>query len=125
MVIELYERGILTRKDTDGLDLRWGNAEAIAMLLKRIAHREGTLANILAEGTMRAAEALGQDAKECGVYTLKGHSPRGHDHRARWREMFDTATSDIGTYESGYLGSPDPDLHSVQDHFLRSKSPPT
>ncbi len=117
MVMELYEKGVLTREDTGGLDLRWGNTAAIRTLLERIARREGAFADMLAEGTRRAAEALGPEAEKCGVYTLKGHSPRGHDHRAMWREMFDTATSDIGTYESGYWGPADPDMHMLKDRF--------
>ena len=86
-------------------------------LLERIAHREGAFANLLAEGTMRAAEALGPAAKAVGIYTLKGHSPRQHDHRANWREMFDTSTSDIGTYEAGYAGPADPDTHALVHNF--------
>ncbi|MFC1932103.1 aldehyde ferredoxin oxidoreductase family protein [Chloroflexota bacterium] len=117
MVIELYEKGILTQEKTEGLDLRWGNTKAMRMLLERIANRQGSFANLLAEGTMRAAEALGTEAQNCGIYTMKGHSPRGHDHRAMWREMFDTATSDIGTYQSGYLGPPDPELPPLNDRF--------
>ena len=117
MVIELYEKGVLKREDTDGLDLKWGNTTAIRTLLERIASRQGDFANILAEGTMHTAETLGTEAKEYGIYALKGHSPRGHDHRAMWREMFDTATSDIGTYASGYIGPPDPDTHSIKDPF--------
>ena len=62
-------------------------------------------------------DRLGPEAQNCGIYTMKGHAPRGHDHRAMWREMFDTATSDIGTYESGYLGPADPDTHSLKDRF--------
>jgi len=117
MVIELYEKGVLTQEKTEGLELKWGNTKAIRTLLERISHREGAFANILAEGTMRAAETLGPEAQDCGVYTLKGHSPRGHDHRAMWREMFDTATSDIGTYKSNYLGPPDPELPPLKDRF--------
>jgi aldehyde:ferredoxin oxidoreductase len=117
MVIELYEKGFLTQEDTRDLDLRWGNTTAIRILLERIAHREGAFANILAEGTKYTAEMLGPEARNCGIYTMKGHSPRGHDHRAMWREMFDTATSDIGTYQSGYLGPPDPDSHSLINTF--------
>ncbi len=116
MVIELFEKGVLTRQNTDGLDLTWGNTKAVRTLLERISSRQGAFANLLAEGTMRAAETLGPEARECGIYTFKGHSPRGHDHRAMWREMFDTATSDIGTYESGYFGS-DPDVHSLSNRF--------
>lgn len=117
MVLELYEKEALSTRDAEGLELRWGNAQAVWTLLERIAYREGSFANLLAEGTMRAAEALGPEAMNCGIYTKKGHSPRGHDHRAIWREMFDTATSDIGTYESGYMGPPDPEVPSLMDGF--------
>ncbi len=117
MVIELYEKGVLTKKTTDGLDLKWGNTAAIRTLLERISRREGAFANMLAEGTKQAAETIGPEAQNCGIYTLKGHSPRGHDHRGMWREMFDTATSDIGTYESGYWGPSDPDIHKIKDRF--------
>jgi aldehyde:ferredoxin oxidoreductase len=117
MVIELYEKGVLTKEDTGGLELKWGNNAAIRTLLERVARQEGAFANILAEGTKSAAEALGEEALKCGIYTMKGHSPRGHDHRAQWREMFDTATSDIGTFSSGYMGPADPDSHSLKDRF--------
>ncbi|HLC22958.1 MAG TPA: aldehyde ferredoxin oxidoreductase C-terminal domain-containing protein, partial [Dehalococcoidia bacterium] len=117
MVIELYEKGVLTQDDTEGLELKWGNTGAIRTLLERISRREGVFANKLAEGTKRAAESLGPEAQNCGVYTLKGHSPRGHDHRAMWREMFDTATSDIATYASGYFGPADPDISQIKDRF--------
>jgi aldehyde:ferredoxin oxidoreductase len=51
---ELFQRGILTKKDLDGIELQWGNAEAFAALAKKIAFREG-VGNLLAEGTYRAA----------------------------------------------------------------------
>ena len=82
MVIELYEKGILTKEDTGGLELKWGNNGAIRTLLERIARREGAFADMLAEGIKYAAETLGEEAQNCGVYTMKGHAPRGHDHRA-------------------------------------------
>lgn len=117
MVQDLYEQEALSTADTGGLELRWGNAEAIKTLLERISHREEGFPNVLAEGTKRAAEALGPAALACGIYTMKGHSPRGHDHRANWREMFDTSTSDIGTYSSGNMGPPDPDVPTLVDTF--------
>ncbi|OYT48475.1 aldehyde ferredoxin oxidoreductase [Candidatus Bathyarchaeota archaeon ex4484_231] len=52
---ELYQRGILTKDDLDGLELGWGNVDAIAELAKRIARRDGKYFDILAEGTYRAA----------------------------------------------------------------------
>lgn len=117
MVIELYEKRVLSKQDTEGLDLTWGNTKAVRTLLERIANRQGTFANILAEGTMRAAEMLGAEAQKCGIYTIKGHAPRTHDHRAMWREMFDTATADIGTYESSYAGPPRPDISPLSNQF--------
>jgi aldehyde:ferredoxin oxidoreductase len=117
MVMELYEKGVLTKEDTEGLELKWGNTQAIRLLIERMAHREGIFADMLAEGIKYAAERLGPEAQNCAIYTMKGHAPRTHDHRAMWREMFDTVTADMGTYESGYLGPKDPDTHRLKDRF--------
>ncbi len=56
---ELYEKGILTKEDLDGLELEWGNTDAFAALAKKIAFREG-IGDILAEGVYRAALKLGK-----------------------------------------------------------------
>lgn len=98
-VMECYERGILTKANLDGLEMTWGNVEATAELLRKIAKREGC-GDMLAEGVKRAAEHIGGDALNYAVYTQKGASPRGHDHRARWSELIDTCTSNTGTVES-------------------------
>ena len=104
-VMECYEKGILTRKDLDGLDMTWGNVEAIKQLLIKISRREG-VGVLLAEGVKRAAEEVGGDAPDIGVYTLKGATPRGHDHRARWVEMLDTCVSGTSTIEATFAGAP-------------------
>src|SRR5207247_1292395 len=57
--------------------------------------------DLLAEGVKRASEKLGGEAAKAAIYTGKGASPRGHDHRARWEEMLDTATSSTATMETG------------------------
>ena len=57
--MELYEKGELTKKDTDGLELKWGNGEAILALIRKIAYREG-FGGILADGVRKAAEKLGK-----------------------------------------------------------------
>ena len=57
--MELYERKELTTRDTDGLELNWGNGEAILALVEKIAHREG-FGDLLADGVKRAAEKLGK-----------------------------------------------------------------
>ncbi len=99
MVIECFEKGILTKKDTEGLEMTWGNGEAIMAMLQKIACRQG-FGNILAEGTMRAARAIGGEAPKFAVHTMKGNTPRGHDHRVVWYELFETCVSNLGTLES-------------------------
>jgi aldehyde:ferredoxin oxidoreductase len=58
-VAELYQRGMLTKKDLDGIELKWGDAEAFAALAKKIALRED-IGDLLAEGTYRAALKIGE-----------------------------------------------------------------
>ena len=57
--MELYEKGKLTRKETDDLELKWGNGEAILALIEKIAYRRG-FGDLLADGARRAAEKLGK-----------------------------------------------------------------
>jgi aldehyde:ferredoxin oxidoreductase len=57
--MELYERGDLTKNETDGLELTWGNGEAILSLIEKIAHRE-EFGNLLADGVRKASEKLGK-----------------------------------------------------------------
>ncbi len=99
-VMDCFDRGILTKKDTDGLEMSWGNVEATRALLKKVATRQG-FGDILAEGVKGAAERIGGEALKHAVYIKKGHAPRGHDHRGRWTEIVDYATSSAGTIETG------------------------
>jgi aldehyde:ferredoxin oxidoreductase len=105
-VMECYERGILTKEDTGGLEMTWGNVEAARAMLRKIANREG-IGDLLADGVRSASEKLGRGSEEFAVYTMKGNSPRGHDHRARWIEMLETCVSDTGTISVGALVSPE------------------
>ena len=102
-VIECYEKDIFTREQTGGLELKWGNEKAVLELLRQIAHRSGFGA-LLSDGVKVAAKKIGGEAKKMAVYTEKGNSPRGHDHRAVWLELLDTCTSSTGTIESSISG---------------------
>ena len=78
--MECFEAGILTQKDTDGLELRFGNAEAMLKMVERIGKREG-LGDILAEGISHAVRTFGKGAERFAVH-VKGmpipfHEPRG------------------------------------------------
>ncbi len=76
---EAYERGIITKEDTDGLELTWGNGDAMLALVEKIAHREG-IGDLLAEGVKRAAEKLGKGSEEFAIHAggseLPAHDPR-------------------------------------------------
>ena len=98
-LLECYEKCLITSKDTDGLEMKWGNGEAILSMLNKIARREG-FGDILAEGVMRAAQQMGKEAQKLAVHTKKGNTPRTHDHRAMWLELFDTCVSNTGTLEA-------------------------
>ncbi|TSA45412.1 MAG: aldehyde ferredoxin oxidoreductase [Deltaproteobacteria bacterium] len=78
--MELFEKGTLTTKDTDGIELTWGNMEAVLTLLPRIALREG-FGGLLAEGSLAAARNIGGDAVDAVVHVkgldLPMHDPRG------------------------------------------------
>lgn len=56
---ELFQRGILSKEDLDGIELKWGDTEAFANLIRKIAFREG-IGDLLAEGTYRAALKIGE-----------------------------------------------------------------
>ena len=98
-VMECYEKGVLGRDDLNGLDMTWGNVEAIRELLRLIAHREG-VGDLLAEGVMRASQKIGGIAADWAIFTRQGGTPRSHDHRGRWCELLDTCTSNTGTIEA-------------------------
>lgn len=78
--MECYEKGILTKEETDGIELTWGNADAMIAMIHKIAKREG-FGDILADGVKRAAERIGRGADQFAIHVkgqeLPMHEPRG------------------------------------------------
>ena len=72
--MECYEKGILTKEDTGGIELRFGNAEALVKMVEMIAKREG-LGDVLAEGSYRAARKFGKGAEDLAVTCKKQEYP--------------------------------------------------
>ena len=91
---EAYEKGLLTKEDTGGLELTWGNAEAAHALIHQIAKREG-LGDLLAEGVMRAAEKLGPEAQKFSLH-VKGQELPMHEPRGKKSLALAYATSPTG-----------------------------
>jgi len=77
--MDCYERGILTKEDTGGIDLSFGNAEAMVEMVRKIGMREG-IGDILAEGVKRAAEKMGKGAENLANH-IKGLEMTGYDIR--------------------------------------------
>ena len=78
--MECVERGALTDADLDGLELRFGNGDAVLECLDRIAGRQG-IGELLSEGTRRAAERVGQGSSAWAMHVkgleMPGYEPRG------------------------------------------------
>jgi len=68
--LECYEKGLLTKEDTGGIELKWGDSKTLFELFKMIAYRE-EFGDLLAEGCKRASEKIGRGTKKCCVH-VKG-----------------------------------------------------
>jgi aldehyde:ferredoxin oxidoreductase len=77
--IECFERGILTKEDTGGLELAWGDSESITALIEKMIAREG-IGDVLADGSRRAAERLGRGSIEWAIQA-GGQELAMHDGR--------------------------------------------
>ena len=75
--MELYENGILTKKDTDGIELKWGNHQAMVAMTEKLANRDG-LGDMLADGVKIAAERIGKGSEKFAVH-IGGQELGMHD----------------------------------------------
>ena len=92
--MECYEKGVITKEDTGGIDLSWGNGDAIIQMIHKIAYREG-IGDILAEGVKRAAEKLGGGSEAWALH-VKGMELPMHEPRGKKGMGLTYATSDRG-----------------------------
>jgi aldehyde:ferredoxin oxidoreductase len=121
--MECYEKGKLTKKDADGLDLTWGNHETIVQLVEQIARRQG-IGNLLAEGSRKAAEKLGGGAEDFAMH-VKGMEFPLHDVRGMKGHGLGIATSNRGAChlqvetDDMYEGQLDPDIGIDEKTFSK------
>ncbi len=92
--MECFEHGLIGLDDTGGIDLRFGNAEAMLRMIELIARREG-IGNLLAEGSKRAAEKIGGDAHFFAMQ-VKGQELAMHEPRGKYNVGMGYAISEIG-----------------------------
>lgn len=115
MAIDCYENGIIGSKDTDGLELRWGNAESVIELIHKIARREG-IGDVLAEGAKIAAEIFGKGADRLTIHVggqlIPMHDPR---RAAGWGATYvseaSPATHTRGGTQFPETGMANPDIY--------------
>jgi aldehyde:ferredoxin oxidoreductase len=114
--MELYELGIITDKETDGLDLSWGNDEAVLEMIERISYRKGFLGDALADGGIPASKKIGKKSFDYLVQ-VKGMSNLHSDERPTPGLALGIATASRG---SDHLRSrPAIDLYHLPQEVLR------
>jgi len=101
---EAFNEGALTLKDTDGLDLTWGNAESMVILTEKIAKREG-FGDLLAEGSERAAKVIGRGT-ESYLITCKGQEAPAHMPRVKRSLAVIYATNPFGADHQSHEHDP-------------------
>jgi aldehyde:ferredoxin oxidoreductase len=114
--MELFELGIITAEQTDGLDLTFGNDEALLEMVHRICTRKGWLGDALADGGLPAAEKIGNNAFDY-LIQVKGMNNLHSDERATPGLALNIATASRG---SDHLRSrPAIDLYHLPEPVLR------
>jgi len=109
--MECFEHGLLTKEDTDGMDLSFGNAESMVKMVELIGEKSG-LGALLAEGVKRAAEQIGNGAEEFAVH-VKGQEVPMHDPRLKRGEALGYTVSPTGADH----------VHNIHDTFLYPQLP--
>jgi aldehyde:ferredoxin oxidoreductase len=77
--MECYEKGLITKEDTGGIELNWGNHRALVTMLEKIVAREG-FGNVLADGIKKASERIGRGSEKFAIH-VGGQEPGMHDPR--------------------------------------------
>jgi len=116
--MDCYEHGVLTKKDADGVDLKFGNHEAVLEMLKKIGMREG-LGNILAEGVKIAAEKIGKGTEKFANH-IKGVEMTGYDIRGLKTAALGYAVSFRGADHNRH-GAYAPDVKGSVNRFKAEK----
>jgi len=96
--MECYEKGIFSRKDTDGLDLKFGNVEATFKLIEKIARREG-LGALLSEGVKRASKKVGKGSEKFAIH-VKGMEQSGYATHNATAMLLAYMTCDVGAHHN-------------------------
>ena len=92
--MQCYQEGLLTKKDTGGIELTFANKDALLILIEKIAYREG-LGDLLSQGSYLAAKKIGKGAEKF-IHQVKGQEIPMHDPRLKTGVGLQYALSDYG-----------------------------
>lgn len=96
--MECYEKGIFTRADTDGVDLKFGNIDATFELIKKISRKEG-LGALLSEGVKRASKKVGQGSEKFAIH-VKGMEQSAYATHNATAMLLAYMTCDVGAHHN-------------------------
>lgn len=108
--MECFEEGLLSRDDTEGIELRFGNQEAMLAMVRKIAYREG-LGAVLADGPANAAAKVGGNAADYAIH-VKNQAFPAHEPRLKRSLTFGYAVSPTGADH----------IQAMQDHAMTVES---
>lgn len=97
--MECYEKGILTKADTGGLDLKFGNIEATFVVIEKIARREEGIGALLAEGVKRAAAKVGKGSEKFAIQ-VKGMEQSAYATHNATAMLLAYMTCDVGAHHN-------------------------
>ncbi|MBN2386669.1 MAG: aldehyde ferredoxin oxidoreductase family protein [Anaerolineales bacterium] len=96
--MECYEKGILTKQDTGGLDLKFGNIDATFKLIEMIAKKEG-LGALLADGVKKASQKIGKGSEKFAIQ-VKGMEQSGYATHNATSMLLAYMTCDVGAHHN-------------------------
>ena len=102
--MEAYEKGIITKKDTEGIELVWGNGKAVVEMVHKMGRGEG-IGKLMTEGSKKMAEVLGKNAIEFAIH-VKGLEPSAHDPRRFFSQALSYATAARGACHNASWSHP-------------------
>jgi aldehyde:ferredoxin oxidoreductase len=117
--MECFQEGLLTREECDGLELRFGNAEAMLAMVDKIARREG-IGDLLAQGSARAAARIGRGAERFAIQ-VNGQELPMHEPRGKQGVGLGYAVSDTGA--DHLVVAHDPAFQMKESLILKSMEP--
>jgi aldehyde:ferredoxin oxidoreductase len=116
--MECYQKGLLTKHDTGGLELNFGNVPVTLELIKSIAYRQG-IGDLLAEGSLRVAQKIGKDAIAFAMQ-VKGQEMPMHDPRTKISQALAYAVCPTG---ADHNTSAFDDMYAKKGGYLDNAKP--